>query len=160
MLQYAQNKMEKLENAIEQVEFSSDNHKITLNFLFTYNWFKEAQKNFFKPYDITPQQFNVLRILRGSYPNPLSTSQVRERMLDKMSDASRIVDRLVKKGLVIRTVTKSDKRLVDVLISANGLELLDRIDGPLEKFMEDAFRNLTSNEKNLFVDLLEKIREY
>ena len=149
----------KLEQAIQQVEFSSDNQRITLNFMYTYNWFKEAQKNFFKPYDITSQQFNVLRILRGNYPNPYTTSQVRDRMLDKMSDASRIVDRLVKKGLVIRTVTKTDKRLVDVVISRKGIEILDRIDGPLENFMAEAFKNLTINEKNLFVDMLEKIRE-
>jgi DNA-binding MarR family transcriptional regulator len=80
-------------------------------------------------------------------------------MLDKMSDASRIVDRLVKKGLVIRSVTKTDKRLVDVVISRQGLALLDRIDGPLEKFMSSAFSNLTINEKNLFIDMLEKIRD-
>ena len=151
--------MIKAEQSIEQTEFSSDNHKITLNFMFTYNWFKEEQKNFFKPYDITSQQFNVLRILRGNYPNPYTTSQVRDRMLDKMSDASRIVDRLVRKGLVVRSVTKSDKRLVDVVISRKGLELLDHIDEPLERFMEATFQNLTINEKNLFVDMLQKIRE-
>ena len=149
----------KLQQAIQQEEFTSDDQRITLNFLYTYNWFKEAQKNFFNPYDITSQQYNVLRILRGNYPNPYTTSQVRDRMLDKMSDASRIVDRLVKKGLVIRSVTKTDKRLVDVVISRQGLALLDRIDGPLEKFMSSAFSNLTINEKNLFIDMLEKIRD-
>ena len=149
----------KLQQAIQQEEFTSDDQRITLNFLYTYNWFKEAQKIFFNPYDITSQQYNVLRILRGNYPNPYTTSQVRDRMLDKMSDASRIVDRLVKKGLVIRSVTKTDKRLVDVVISRQGLALLDRIDGPLEKFMSSAFSNLTINEKNLFIDMLEKIRD-
>ena len=149
----------KLEQAIQQAEFSSDNQKITLNFMYTYNWFKEEQKNFFRPYDITSQQFNVLRILRGNYPTPYTTSQVRERMLDKMSDASRIVDRLVKKGLVVRTVTKSDKRLVDVVISKKGLELLEQIDGPLEKFMEHVFESLSKNDKHQFITMLEKIRE-
>lgn len=127
--------------------------------MYTYNCFKEDMKNFFKPYGITSQQFNVLRILRGSYPNPYSTSQVRERMLDKMSDASRIVDRLVKKGLVNRTITKADKRLVDVVITEGGLELLEKIDGPLEIFMEHAFGKFTSGDKSSFVALLEKIRE-
>ena len=149
----------KLEQAIQQADFTSENQRITLNFMYTFNWFKEAQKNFFKPYDITSQQYNVLRILRGNYPNPYTTSQVRDRMLDKMSDASRIVDRLVKKGLVIRSVTKADKRLVDVVISRKGLGLLEKIDNPLEDFMASAFANLTINEKNLFIDLLEKIRE-
>ena len=159
MLYARKNKMMKLEQAIQQAEFTSDNQRITLNFMFTYNWFKEEQKNFFKPYDITSQQFNVLRILRGRYPEPYTTSQVRDRMLDKMSDASRIVDRLVKKGLVMRSVTKADKRLVDVVISRKGLALLDKIDGPLEDFMAAAFNNLTINEKNLFNDMLERIRE-
>jgi MarR family 2-MHQ and catechol resistance regulon transcriptional repressor len=149
----------KLEQAISQAEFSSDNQRVTLNFMFTYNWFKEEQKNFFKPYDITSQQFNVLRILRGNYPNPYTTSQVRERMLDKMSDASRIVDRLVKKGLVERSVTKSDKRLVDVVIAKKGMELLDKIDAPLEKFMERTFNSLSKSDKNQFIAMLEKIRD-
>ena len=149
----------KLEQAIQQADFSSDNQKITLNFMYTYNCFKEDMKNFFKPYDITSQQFNVLRILRGHYPNPYTTSQVRDRMLDKMSDASRIVDRLVKKDLVNRSVTKTDKRLVDVIISDAGIELLDKIDGPLEEFMETTFKSFTNEEKSLFGGMLEKIRE-
>jgi len=149
----------KLDQAIQQTTFSSQNQEITLNFMYTYNRFKEGLKNFFKPYGITSQQFNVLRILRGNYPNPYSTSQVRTRMLDKMSDASRIVDRLVKKGLVSRTVTKADKRLVDVVITAAGLELLAKIDGPLEKAMERSFSQFSNAEKSDFVGLLEKIRE-
>ena len=80
-------------------------------------------------------------------------------MLDKMSDASRIVDRLVRKGLVSRSVTKADKRLVDVVISEKGLTLLDQIDGPLEKFMSQTFKNFSNSEKESFVGLLEKIRE-
>lgn len=149
----------KLEQAIQQADFSSENQKITLNFMYTYNCFKEEMKNFFKPYDITSQQFNVLRILRGSYPDPYTTSQVRDRMLDKMSDASRIVDRLVRKGLVNRSVTKTDKRLVDVIITGKGLELLEKIDGPLEKFMSETFDQFSITEKELFIDMLEKIRE-
>lgn len=149
----------KLEQAIQQAEFSSNDQKITLNFMYTYNCFKEELKNFFKPYDITSQQFNVLRILRGNYPEPYTTSQVRDRMLDKMSDASRIVDRLVKKGLVSRSVTKADKRLVDVVISSKGLDLLEHIDAPLEKFMSQTFNNFSTSEKESFIGMLEKIRQ-
>ena len=149
----------KLEQAIQQSSFTSNDQKLTLNFIYTYNTFKEDQKNFFKPYDITPQQYNVLRILRGAYPKPYTTSQVRDRMLDKMSDASRIVERLVKKGLVNRTVTKSDKRLVDVVISDNGLKLLDKIDQPLDSEMHTTFAKFTKAERETFTSLLDKMRK-
>jgi len=149
----------KLEQAIQQSSFTSNDQKLTLNFIYTYNNFKEDQKNFFKPYDITPQQYNVLRILRGSYPKPYTTSQVRDRMLDKMSDASRIVERLVKKGLVNRTVTTSDKRLVDVVISDNGLKLLDKVDQPLDSEMHATFAKFTKAERETFTSLLDKMRK-
>lgn len=149
----------KLEQAIQQSSFTSNDQKLTLNFIYTYNNFKEDQKIFFKPYDITPQQYNVLRILRGAYPNPYTTSQVRDRMLDKMSDASRIVERLVKKGLVNRTTTKSDKRLVDVVISDNGLELLSTIDKPLSHEMSNTFARFTEEERETFTILLDKMRK-
>ena len=149
----------KLEQAIQQSSFTSNDQKLTLNFIYTYNTFKEDQKNFFKPYDITPQQYNVLRILRGAYPKPYTTSQVRDRMLDKMSDASRIVERLVKKGLVNRTTTKSDKRLVDVIISDKGLELLGKIDSPLDQEMNNSFAKFTKEERETFTNLLDKMRK-
>ncbi len=147
----------KLEEAILQTSFSSANQKITLNLIHTYNLFKDDLKNFFKPYGITSQQFNVLRILRGNYPEPYSTSQVRDRMLDKMSDVSRIVDRLVKKDLVKRSVTKTDKRLVDVVISDSGLALLEQIDAPLEAFMQEIFGSFSDKDKDDFLRLLGKI---
>ena len=78
--------------------------------------------------DITLQQYNILRILRGSYPTPLSTQQIRDRMLDKMSDTSRIVDRLIVKGLVQKNISKSDKRLVDVIITEDGRNFLGKMD--------------------------------
>lgn len=149
----------RLEEAIHQTTFSNENQLLTLNFIYTYNCFKEDLKNFFKPYGITVQQFNVLRILRGNYPEPYTTSQVRDRMLDKMSDASRIVDRLVKKRLVSRAVTKTDKRLVDVIITTKGLELLEKIDGPLDIFMDKIFSRFTEDEKSVLLELFEKIRE-
>ena len=149
----------KLEQAIQQSSFTSNDQKLTLNFIYTYNNFKEDQKIFFKPYDITPQQYNVLRILRGAYPKPYTTSQVRDRMLDKMSDASRIVERLVKKGLVNRTITKSDKRLVDVVISDKGMALLNRIDQPLDIEMQSTFTKFTKEERETFTNLLDKMRK-
>ena len=149
----------KLEQAIQQSSFTSNDQKLTLNFIYTYNNFKEDQKTFFKPYNITPQQYNVLRILRGAYPKPYTTSQVRDRMLDKMSDASRIVERLVKKALVNRTISKSDKRLVDVIISDKGMELLDSIDNPLKSEMNHTFGKFNDQEREIFTTLLDKMRK-
>ncbi|MEN8250020.1 MAG: MarR family transcriptional regulator [Bacteroidota bacterium] len=149
----------KLEQAIQQSDFTSNEHRSILNLIYTFNIFKENQKGFFKTFDITPQQFNVLRILRGRHPEPFTTSQIRERMLDKMSDASRIVDRLLKKKLVTRRTTKEDRRLVDVVISEQGLKLLDRIDNPLEDYMKNTFAGLSDNEINQLNKLLDKIRD-
>jgi MarR family 2-MHQ and catechol resistance regulon transcriptional repressor len=103
------------------------------------------------------QQFNILRILRGS-SNPLSTLQIRERMLDKMSDSSRIVDRLILKGLVKKITCKTDKRLVDVTITAKGLKILEKLDAQEDK-MENIFKSLTKNEAETLNTLLDKIRQ-
>jgi DNA-binding MarR family transcriptional regulator len=149
----------KLEAAIKQTKFNTPELKLSLNFIYTYNWFIDVQKQYFAQYGITQQQFNVLRILRGNYPKPYSTSQIRDRMLDKMSDASRIVDRLVKKDLVVRSTCADDKRLVDVVISEKGLRLLENIDLTIEDNVNAPFRNFSESEKETFYNLLDKIRE-
>ena len=92
-----------IEKDISQAKFSNEYQKATINLIYTFNWMNEQIKNMLDQYDITPQQFNILRILRGA-GKPLSTLQIRQRMLDKMSDTSRIVDRLIKKGLVKKVV--------------------------------------------------------
>ncbi|WP_315819245.1 hypothetical protein [Paraflavitalea speifideaquila] len=86
-----------IENDIQQAKFRNEHHKVSVNLIYTCNWLMEKHKQFFDNADITPQQFNILRILRGA-GTPLSTLQIRQRMLDKMSDTSRIVDRLVKRN--------------------------------------------------------------
>src|SRR4029079_539355 len=106
-----------IDQDIHQAKFRNEYQKATINLLYTYGWVMERTKELFASEDITPQQFNILRILRGSYPQPLSTLQIRERMLDKMSDTSRIVDRLITKGLVKKAICKTDRRLVDVMIT-------------------------------------------
>ena len=107
--------------------------------------------------DLTKQQFNVLRILRGSYPEPLSTLQIRERMLDKMSDTSRIVDRLVKKEFVNKQTCPNDKRLVDVIITEAGLKKLEALDEK-EFIIEDSLQNLSEEEADTLSSLLDKLR--
>jgi len=145
-----------IEQDISQAKFRSIYQKATINFIYTFNWMNEKIKNMLDQYDITPQQFNILRILRGA-GKPISTLQIRQRMLDKMSDTSRIVDRLIKKELVKKVVCEGDRRLVDVSISDNGLQLLDRID-LLQDEMDAVFKNLTDDEVIMLNTLLDKIR--
>src|SRR5882757_5670969 len=116
-----------LEKEINQRKFRNEYQKSAINIIYTYNWVTEKMSKVFDESGITSQQFNILRILRGA-GNPLSTLQIRQRMLDKMSDTSRIVDRLVIKGLVKKNVCANDKRLVDVSITDKGKKLLEKLD--------------------------------
>lgn len=146
-----------IEEEIQQVSFINARQKAMINLLFTYGSVIEKIKNFLAKEDITHQQFNILRILRGSHPKPLSTLQIRERMLDKMSDTSRIVDRLVVKGLVKKTICPADKRLVDVTISDKGQKLLKKIDAESDHIME-VMGNLSEKEAEDLSRLLDKLR--
>jgi MarR family 2-MHQ and catechol resistance regulon transcriptional repressor len=146
-----------IEKDIQQVAFTSARQKAMINLLFTYGWVIEKIKNFLAEEDITHQQFNILRILRGSQPKPLSTLQIRERMLDKMSDTSRIVDRLVIKGLVKKTTCSEDKRLVDVVITEKGQKLLKKIDSEGDEITE-IMGGLSEEESEELSALLDKLR--
>ena len=145
-----------LEKEINQRKFRNEYQKSAINLIYTYNWLTERINKVFDAWDITSQQFNILRILRGA-GKPLSTLQIRQRMLDKMSDTSRIVDRLVKKGLVKKTICKTDKRLVDVTIAERGKRLLEKIDAYDEQ-MDGIMMNLTEAEARMLNGLLDKIR--
>jgi DNA-binding MarR family transcriptional regulator len=146
-----------IEKDISQASFRNEYQKAIINLIYTYNWMNEKMKKVFDKEDITAQQYNILRILRGA-GKPISTLQIRERMLDKMSDTSRIVDRLVLKGLAKKTVCKDDKRLVDVSISPKGKTLLEKID-MYEKDMDAIMGNLTDAEAKTLNKLLDKIRQ-
>jgi DNA-binding MarR family transcriptional regulator len=145
-----------IEKDISQTKFRSEYQKATINLIYTFNWMNERIKTMLDQYDITPQQFNILRILRGA-GKPMSTLQIRQRMLDKMSDTSRIVDRLLKKELVSKVVCEGDRRLVDVTIAENGLQLLDRIDAHQDE-MDSVFKNLDEEQAITLNKLLDKIR--
>jgi DNA-binding MarR family transcriptional regulator len=145
-----------IEKDIQQSKFRNEYHKTVVNLIFTYNWITEKTKQFFEKGDITSQQYNILRILRGA-GKPLSTLQIRQRMLDKMSDTSRIVDRLVKKELVQKVICKTDRRLVDVTITDSGLQLLDKLDSYNEQ-MDAMLESLSEEEAKMLNQLLDKIR--
>jgi DNA-binding MarR family transcriptional regulator len=146
-----------IEKDIQQAKFRNVYQKAGINLIYTLGWVKERTRPIFDEEDITPQQFNILRILRGSHPQPLSTLQIRERMLEKMSDTSRIVDRLISKGLVKKITCKTDRRLVDVIISEKGKKLLERLDAKQDE-IDGVLRNLTEKEAATLSELLDKIR--
>lgn len=145
-----------IEQDINQTSFRNEYQKAAINLIYTFNWMNEKMKAMFDKEDITPQQFNILRILRGA-GKPISTLQIRQRMLDKMSDTSRIVDRLLAKGLVKKNTCPNDKRLVDVSITDKGKKLLERMD-LLAPEMDAIFKNLSDADAKSLNKLLDKIR--
>lgn len=146
-----------LEKDISQFNFRNENHKVVVNIIYSYHWITEKIRSLLDEEELTLQQFNILRILRGSDPEPLSTLQIRDRMLDKMSDTSRIVDRLLAKGLVTKKTSKADKRLVEVKITAKGKQLLAKFDKK-NKMMDDLVAELNEADMKTLNKLLDKMR--
>lgn len=146
-----------LEKDIKQKEFKNEYQKSVVNLLYTYNDLVANISAIFKEFDITRQQYNVLRILRGQHPRPANINVIKERMLDKMSDASRIVERLRIKGLLKREQCKEDKRAVEVVVTDKGLELLDQLDPKVIVF-ESQYIQLTTDECKTLNNLLDKLR--
>lgn len=143
---------------IKQDSFKSEINKAVVNLLFTNSWLHQKQLRFFKPYELTIPQFNILRILRGQHPKPATVNLLIERMIDKSSNASRIVDKLEGKGLVERRQCEIDRRAVDVLISKKGLKLLAKIDEEMDVW-EQGLSTLTVAECEQLNYLLDKMRE-
>lgn len=147
----------KIENEIQQTKpFRNNRHRAMVNLLFTHNWMVNRLKNAIKPFGITMQQYNVLRVLRGA-GEPISTSVIRERLLDKMADTSRMVHRLSEKGLVFRQECDHDKRLVDISLTKKGHKLLDELDH-IESDMDGICAALSEAEANQLSILLDKLR--
>ena len=117
----------------------------------------KSYEKFFKNADLTVQQYNVLRILRGQLPNPCSLKSIKERMLDRMSDTSRILDKLVNKGYAIRNECPNDRRSVNILISEKGLALLKELDF-IDEATIDIFKSLTTPQIQLLNELLDNLR--
>ncbi|MFP5042220.1 MarR family winged helix-turn-helix transcriptional regulator [Parasediminibacterium sp. JCM 36343] len=145
-----------IEKEIQQIAFRNEYQKATVNLIFTASWLQEKIRLLLEPADITIQQYNILRILKGS-KTALSTLQIRERMIDKMSDTSRLVIRLIKKGLVEKAKSKLDKRLVDVVISAKGLEVLASLDEQ-QMNLDNVVAGISTQEAIILNILLDKMR--
>lgn len=148
-----------IETDIKQsTPFRSPYQRVIVNLLYTSNWIAGSQTQLLKPYKLTLQQYNVLRILRGQSPNPIKVSDITERMLDKMSNASRLVDKLVAKKLVLRTECPSDRRAVDVVITEKGLDLLKQLDARQNEWNAMLESKMTAEEAESLSLLLDRLR--
>ena len=147
----------KLEEEIKQKKFRNEYHKLAVNILYTHGWLVNHNAEHLKKSGITGAQYNILRILRGQYPNPASVNLLKERMLDKMSDASRLVERLLQKDLVDRKICSDDRRRVEVAITERGLNLLKELDQKDDEF-DELFKNLDEVEVKTANDLLDRMR--
>ena len=146
-----------IEKDIQQAAFRNEVQKMGINLIFTANWLNEKIGHLLSAEKITQQQYNILRILRGS-ECPLSTLKIRERMLDKMSDTSRIVDRLIAKELVEKTACIKDKRLVDITLSKKGIQLVEKLDH-LNDQIDGILNGITEKEAASLNQILDKLRE-
>jgi DNA-binding MarR family transcriptional regulator len=141
----------------QQKPFKSSYQKLVVNIIYTSNWMNFEQQSLLKPFDLSSQQYNVLRILRGQYPNPITVNGIIERMLDKMSNASRLVDKLLLKELVSRCDNANDRRACDIRITEKGTEILAVIDKNQAEW-EAQMTKLTEEEAETLSQLLDKLR--
>ena len=149
----------KLEKEINQTVFKSEYQKAQINVLVTSAWINQNTNKALKKFNISWQQFNILRILRGRHPEPASVKLLAERMIDKMSNASRLVEKLKLKNLVERKACPEDRRKVDILITEEGLALIEEASTIIEQQANDLEKNLTKEEATLLSDLLDKMRD-
>lgn len=153
--------MPSIEELIKQNKFRNEQHKSIVTLNYAANLMNRYHDEMFAQFGITGQQYNVLRILRGQHPSPVTVGLIRERMIDKMSDASRIVERLRKSGFIERITNKKDRRAVDVTITKKALDILAEIDKrerelfkPMEKFTDEDSRLLNSLLQRIFDTLI------
>jgi DNA-binding MarR family transcriptional regulator len=139
-----------------QSKFKSPEHKLGVNLLYSSHLISYLLHQQFKDQEITHQQYNVLRILRGQHPEPCNLKLIKERIIDRMSDVSRIIDKLITKQFVERKECKSDRRNVDLMITDKGLKLLSSLDHIDESF-HDLFKNLSAEDIKTLNALLDKL---
>lgn len=147
----------RLEEEIQQPGFSNEYHKLMVNLLYTGSWAAAVNKRFLKPFKLSPEQYNLLRILRGLKGEPASIATLNQRMLDKMSNVSRLVEKLRLKKLIARTENPADRRQVGVKITPRGLDLLASIDRQFPELLEP-FSGLEQQEAAQLNQLLDKCR--
>ncbi len=148
----------RLEDEIKTKPFKNERQKLTVNILYTYSWLLNRNNKLFQKFGLTMQQFNILRILRGQYPKTCNLQLLKDRMLDKQSDCSRLVERLHRKGLIERKVSETDRRKLDLKISDGGLALLQKMN-PEVADQDEKLDTLTDKEVETMNTLLDRLRD-
>ncbi len=148
----------RIEDEIKQASFKYPYLKANINLLFTGNWLTLLNAKMLKPFGISLQQFNVLRILRGKHPESANIGEITSRMLDKSSNVSRLVDKLVAKNFVSKSNLTHDQRQTQVVITDAGLELLNQASEAVEAGLDAAYLHLTEAQASQLSDLLDLLR--
>jgi DNA-binding MarR family transcriptional regulator len=146
-----------LEEEIRQEKFHNEHQKAAINILYTGSWLYNINAVYLKKFGITPEQFNVLRILRGSFPKPMMLAEITARMIDKSSNCTRLVEKLKQKGLVNRVTCENNRRQVDISITEKGQLLLKKIDASQEAWLE-AMGKISKAEAKDLNRILDKLR--
>lgn len=146
------------EDIKQQKKFSNEFEKAAVNILYTSSWLYNINAARLKKHNITPEQYNVLRILRGAHPKPMMLSDVTSRMIDKASNATRLVEKLRQKGLVEREICEENRRQVDIVITKKGLSLLTKIDQEADEWIS-TLKGITKAEAQELNRILDKLRK-
>ncbi|MCP4521075.1 MAG: winged helix DNA-binding protein [Cytophagales bacterium] len=146
----------KLEEEIKQKKFKSEWKKATINIIYTGNWLTDIIVAHLKPYKITEQHFNILRILRGKHPNVSFPSEIKEVLINKKGDLTRLLDKLVKMELVHRDVNAENRRMVNISITQKGLDLLSELDDAFntEEIIKEKLSEKETEQLNVLLDKL------
>ncbi len=147
-----------IKEEIKQSKFASSHEKAVINLIYTSNWLRDIQKNFFVNYGIKGQHYNILRILKGKDPDPLSPGEIKDVMLDKSPDITRLLDKMVGMDLITRELCPENRRKMDVRITKKGVKLIQEIRNNDHKLMEKWQTNLTAKESDQLSELLDKLR--
>lgn len=148
----------KIEKAIKQSSFSSSYHKVLVNLIYTGNWVRDEQMKVFKEFGLLPQHYNVLRIIKGSMPDPIAPKDIKEVLIDKAGDLTRLIDKLEKMGYVKRNLCPSNRRQMDISMTDKGLALLTELQTPLSEFTEKIQQNISEDQAEALSHLLDELR--
>jgi DNA-binding MarR family transcriptional regulator len=148
----------KIEEEIRQARFEDDYQRLIVNLLYTSNWMRDIQIQLLKPFDILPQHYNALRIIRGRHPQPVSPGEIKEVLIDKANDLTRLLDKLENKGLIKRVLCPTNRRKMDITITPKGHRLLEETSKSLNTLVKRVKANLTDKEAANLSKLLDKMR--
>lgn len=148
----------KIDEEIKQRKFENNFHKALINIHYTNSWYRDILNATFKAYDIHPQHYNILRILKGKYPEPVTPGYIKEVMLEKGTDLTRLLDKLERKNLIVRRICPSNRRNIDINITDGGILLLDKIHPVFIDLSNKISKNLSEKEAETLSNLLDKLR--